>query len=430
MLTGPTLRLCPGDLLNLRLENDLPPEPPMKESAMHGPRRSGAPMGHIPPHGFNTTNLHTHGLHVSPAGNSDNVFLEIAPGQRFPYETKIPRTHHPGTFWYHAHKHGSVALQLASGMAGALIVEGGLDDVPAIRCARERIMVFQQISYDKNGEVEADYYDDNAPPRTNVTTINGRLLPEIHMRPCEVQRWRLIHAGIETDLKLGLDQHKLNEIACDGIALGRMIPRDLVDLYPGYRSDVLIQASQCPGRYLLQNAPTSAERALNQIARDSPVPLAVVVVAGPPLPMCFPTPEELKPLAPLKPIDDVTGPVVDIAFDFLGGWGSVNGVEFDPTGGNVLPLKLGQAQEWHVHSVHGAPHPFHIHVNPFEVITRDAQGNIIDRVWRDTIAVLKAPQGDISLRIRYDKYIGRAVLHCHNLKHEDKGMMQTIDIEP
>src|SRR5258708_39789220 len=77
------------------------------------------------PHELYITNLHTHGLHVSPAGNSDNVFREIPPGASFQYTFTIPPDHPSGTFWYHPHKHGSVAYQMANGMAGALIVEGG-----------------------------------------------------------------------------------------------------------------------------------------------------------------------------------------------------------------------------------------------------------------------------------------------------------------
>ena len=313
-------------------------------------------------------------------------------------------------------------------MAGALIVEGGLDDVPAIRRARERVMVFQQIAYDKNGQVEPDYYQKHI--HRHDTTINGTWLPEIHMRPGEVQRWRMIHAGIETDLKLALDRHKLHEIACDGIALGRMACRDSVPLYPGYRSDVLIQASLTPGRYVLQNLPATEKEALNRIARRSATPLATVVIEGPPCPMCLPTQAELAPLAPFKPLGNPTLPVIPINFkyDDQTKVGTVNNVPFDPVAGPVLKLKLGEVRELQIHSVTESPHPFHIHVNPFEVVTYDAQRNILDRVWRDTVAVFDSP--DVFIRLRCDRYTGRSVLHCHNLLHEDFGMMQTIDIEP
>ena len=76
------------------------------------------------PHCFNGTNLHSHGLWISPTGNGDNVLLSINPGVSFQYEYNIPPDHPAGTFWYHPHRHGSTALQVSSGMAGALIVRG------------------------------------------------------------------------------------------------------------------------------------------------------------------------------------------------------------------------------------------------------------------------------------------------------------------
>ena len=59
---GPTLRVRPGDVLTVTLDN-----------------RLDAP-----------TNLHTHGLHVSPEGDSDNVFVIVDPGQQHTYRYEIP----------------------------------------------------------------------------------------------------------------------------------------------------------------------------------------------------------------------------------------------------------------------------------------------------------------------------------------------------
>ncbi len=85
-ITGPRIEARPGDTLNVFLDNHLPPEP-----------TPGSEGGGINvPHGFNTTNLHFHGLHVSPAGNSDNVMIAIEPHQQFHYEVKIPKDHPPG----------------------------------------------------------------------------------------------------------------------------------------------------------------------------------------------------------------------------------------------------------------------------------------------------------------------------------------------
>ncbi|MFY0581222.1 multicopper oxidase domain-containing protein [Cystobacter fuscus] len=134
-LVGPTIEARPGDTLNILLDNQLP--------MTHAPGAGHEDMSQD----INTTNLHVHGLHVSPSGNSDNVMLELVPGQQLQYEIKIPRDHPAGTYWYHPHKHGSVAIQVSSGLSGALIIRGDIDEVPAIKAAREKIFVIQQIPY-------------------------------------------------------------------------------------------------------------------------------------------------------------------------------------------------------------------------------------------------------------------------------------------
>ena len=78
------------------------------------------------PHDPSTTNLHTHGLTVSPQGMGIIVLREMEPGTMNPVQIKIPDDHQTGTFWYHPHKHGSVSYQLSGGMAGMLIVEEDL----------------------------------------------------------------------------------------------------------------------------------------------------------------------------------------------------------------------------------------------------------------------------------------------------------------
>jgi FtsP/CotA-like multicopper oxidase with cupredoxin domain len=116
---GPLIAVNPGDTLRVNLINDLPADDP---SCLTTP-----PPGLGLPPGvgcFNTINLHTHGLHVSPAGNSDNVLLNIGPQTKFEYEVNVPEDHPAGTFWYHAHRHGSTAVQVTSGAAGILVIRG------------------------------------------------------------------------------------------------------------------------------------------------------------------------------------------------------------------------------------------------------------------------------------------------------------------
>lgn len=83
------------------------------------------------------TNLHYHSLHVPPTGNADNVFLDIPAGETLTYEFTIPQNHSAGTFWYHPHRHGLVAEQVLSGLAGLFVVRGELDEIPDIKAAQE-----------------------------------------------------------------------------------------------------------------------------------------------------------------------------------------------------------------------------------------------------------------------------------------------------
>ena len=159
--SGPQIEVAPGDTLRVNFINALSANDP--SCAASPPPGLGVP----PLVGcYNTTNLHTHGLHVSPAGNSDNVLLNIAPETKFPYEINVPSDHPSGTFWYHAHRHGSTAVNVASGAAGVLIIRGDraytpptpadptpIADIDTIlkdaagKPLAERIFLFQQIAY-------------------------------------------------------------------------------------------------------------------------------------------------------------------------------------------------------------------------------------------------------------------------------------------
>lgn len=237
-LSGPLIETQPGDTLRVNLVNDLSKDDP------------SCPGGTDPTDGsagcFNTINLHVHGMHVSPSGNSDNVLLNIAPQTRFEYEINIPSDHPAGTFWYHAHRHGSTAVQVASGAAGALIVRGkrpyvgkAPGDIDTIlrdtngRALPERVFLFQQIPYacfekdpktgkddkiimvdgvwscpQKKTGVVKDFNQQLSSPTVwgtsgRFTSINGVVQPTLRdIRAGEIQRWRFIHAGIHDTVNL------------------------------------------------------------------------------------------------------------------------------------------------------------------------------------------------------------------------------------
>jgi FtsP/CotA-like multicopper oxidase with cupredoxin domain len=474
-LVGPTLRVRPGDMLRVNMINNLPPNKPH-----HGDINE--------PHGFNTTNLHTHGLHVSPSGNSDNILVSIEPKQRFQNEIYIPPGHPPGTFWYHAHVHGSTTIQVASGMTGALIVEGGLDDVPEIAAAKDQLFVLQQAPYVKADDAdfyEIENYNQFGPQAWKAgvitdgwrTAINGQTQPSLHLYPGELQRWRFVHAGQREAVDLCLLRYEdakelvkkegvqredflkksvpLFEVAADGLAFGFKWKRRHVGLFPGYRSDVLVRLDRA-GTYVLFDLAADAGNTMHEVDETTKL-LAIVRVNGSQGPV-MPLPRD-RDLLRYRPHRSVTDEEVTehgemrvqrLRFHIGNGFRAGDpGPNWDkpvqPFGKNgVRELQLGMADEWTIDSTL-ANHPYHIHVNPFEIVhhpqmvgedqPKDETGRA-RTIWKDTIIVpdINKIVGDdeskkrVRIRTRYERYIGTFVLHCHILEHEDQGMMQLVRI--
>ncbi len=451
---GDTLVARPGDTLRIRLNNQLPPEtnPPCSEDGE---------CNHNRPHNFNTTNLHTHGLHVDPTGNSDNVFIKLQSGDSFDYEIKIPENHVAGTFWYHAHVHGGSSVQVGSGMSGALIIEGDYDRLPAMRDADDRIMMLQEIAFNDTGEIENNdtfaplAWAEQAADRGWHISINGQVMPEVILQPGEVERWRFIHAGVRKNVKLALldpcsgDRLPLVQVAADGIpsTTKRLSDDNSVLMAPGYRSDVMLKVRRRGTYYLVDEEvgpvvlgaqycflnPENQQFSLDGSAQNI---LARVVVRGARQYDRFPANAALAGLnRPRSIADSELSSIVEyLEFDIdisVDPWlGLINGKPYDPDQPRIL--KLNTAQTWKISSVF-SHHPYHIHVNPFEVIFRNESGVIVDRIWKDTILVDElndAQTNNIEIRSRYEDFTGAFVTHCHILDHEDHGMMEKVVIEP
>jgi FtsP/CotA-like multicopper oxidase with cupredoxin domain len=392
-IPGPTLRVQPGDTLRIRLHNDLPPN------------SDPVPLAADLPHHFNTTNVHTHGLHVSPAGIADNVFRAMEPGESYDIEIAIPADHTRGTYWYHPHHHGSA-------------------DMPEIAAARERVPIVSEALFDFQGAIESyDTVWPEAVPR--FLAINGQREPIIRLRPGEVQRWRIVQAAHESNLRIALEGHALHSIAYDGIQSGYIDSSEDLVIAPGQRVDVLVKAGEA-GEYLLHAID-------NDQGYPSPVgPLARVVVEGEPLPMELPAALPTPPLAPIAD-DEITGgrelvlsalqpeflPAANYQeFRFL-----IDGRLFDPKRVDQH-ISLGAVEEWTVINDHEDDHVFHIHTNPFQMTHVNGEP-LAQPGWRDTVIVPR--EGSITFRARFLDFPGKTVLHCHKMNHEELGMMQVIE---
>jgi len=412
---GPTLRMKPGETLKVRLINDLPPN------------RDQLPSDISIPHQFNNTNFHFHGSHADPSGIADNVMRSMVPGESYDIEIALPKDHTKGSYWYHPHHHGSADIQMASGMAGMIVVEGDFAEVPEIANARERVLILGQVVFDARGMVET--FDTLFPETaTRFLTVNGQRRPTITMRPGEVQRWRILHAGYQDDMLLELEKHDLHIVAYDGIQLGAMETMKQHLILPGQRADVLVQAG-VPGTYEL------SAKDYDQGHPSPSGPLARVVVAGEPMAMKLPT---SLPKAPLEAVKDseltgsrklvfsATAPEADAA----GHWQEfaffIDGKKFDPTRIDQR-VKLGSIEEWTIENTHTHDdHVFHIHTNPF-LVTKLNGKPLATPQWRDT-AIVERKGGSLTFRTRFLDYTGIYMMHCHMMNHEEMGMMATVEV--
>ena len=452
VVPGHTWEIRPGDTLNIDLVNDLPPiEHPPETSITR-------------PHEWTWTNLHTHGLHVSPAGNADNVFLAIAPGERQRYEIAVPPDHPGGIFWYHPHRHGGVAHQVRAGMAGMIVVRGEIDRVPEVRAAKEQIMMLQSIELGEDFRLQDPIPNPTREqaffPRKKVLyTVNGVLNPTVTMYPGEVQRWRILNAAEGKFMSLRLADHDLNVLAWDGLTLAAPDPVEVVMLSAANRVEVLVKAGP-PGTYDLVLTPGSsqkpnipgmpdADRTLDMPASmpmgqmrgipEIPGELEVrsiltVEVAGSGPEMGLPTslPAWDPPIRPIARRRQLAYTVErDPNNEFLSF--GVDGFSFDPER-PPYQMKLGTAEEWTL--VNGVDnkladhaHVFHIHVNPFK-ITQINGTTLAKPLWRDTFVLTRKTGDSITFETNFDDFAGRFVQHCHVLAHEDLGMMEALEVVP
>ena len=523
---APTIEVFSGETVRITLNNKLGPEPDC------------APPGQSvnTPNCFDRTNLHTHGLWVSPVGNGDNVLISINPGVSFQYEYNIPTDHPAGTFWYHPHRHGSTALQVASGLAGALIVRGTRLPGPGspgdidtlLKHAggspfRERHVLLQQIQYacrDATGEIKTDpsglylcgpadigaiedYSQRQFGPGTwrasgRYTSINGQVTPSFAgAQAGRIERWRIVHAGVRDTVNLQFAKMRegaepyadLSEpqqedwltrncpgpsllpqfaLAADGLTRARLIERTQTTLQPGYREDILIVFPEA-GRYCVLDGAAPAASTVNNQAKSRRFLGSVSVAAGQTVQsikdhlkteLVAAADRTMSSSVRQKVRDDLSNGLRLISFvahpDIAGGEitpplrearfqigpaFTINGKEYDPNRIDHL-LPLGGAEEWKLSTVNAFGHPFHIHVNPFQIdkIINDATGEDVSAagdpnepqfanlkgVWKDTLFVRQGYT--FYVRTRYQRYVGDFVLHCHILDHEDRGMMQNVHI--
>jgi len=418
-LPGPTIRARRNEALNIELHNRLP-EP---------------------------TILHWHGLDV-PESSDGHPRLAIGTNESYRYEFTV--TDRAGTYWYHPHPDGRTGFQTYRGMAGFFLVAD--DEEAALELPHgeyEIPLLLQDKKVDEDG---VPVYSLFGPEQMTGFLGDHGFANGVNRPVVEVERTRyrlrFLNGCNARILRLALGALPLTVIGTDGGLLEHPVPVDLVWLGNGERLDVLVdfssvpagsritlrsEAFQIPGM-MMHGPPAGRGRGrggrgmmrgmMGGMMGDSPQGAAMdfvdFVVKDSPERPGAPLPDRLSSLAP--PVVD-GAPRREFRFESSMHQHRINGRRFELERVDT-EIPLGQTEVWSFTNEGGLPHPVHVHAGQFRVVARSGGRNRVEP-WeaglKDTVLVF--PDERVDVAVRFASYKGLYLIHCHNLEHEDAGMM-------
>lgn len=432
---APTIRLHKGQKVRIYLKNELP----------------------------SATILHWHGLHV-PSKMDGNPMYAIGNGETFVYEFEI--LNRAGTYWYHAHTHSLTAKHVYSGLAGFFIVsddeERGLNlpsgefDVP---------LVIQDRTFDSNNQLQ---YSHNMHQRMqgflgDQIMINGR--PDFVL-PVATQayRLRLLNGSNSRIYKLAWDDGTpIKVIGTDGGLLERVETVPYLMLAPAERREIWVDFS---GRKIgMELTLRSIEFSvggmrggmgmmggmrgrgmMGNMGRDSlpsggNYPVFKVRVSKQSSSKDI-LPKRLSTITPLRLADAVNKQAprrITLSMRHMSAL--LNGRSYamnDIRDDEIIPVNSLQLMEFDNGYHRGGgmmamAHPMHLHGEQFQVIKREVSSKaksayqsvadgLLDMGWKDTVLVM--PGEKVTFLKPFNDFTGLFMYHCHNLEHEDMGMMR------
>jgi FtsP/CotA-like multicopper oxidase with cupredoxin domain len=385
---GRVMRARAGDTLALRFENRL----------------------QIP------SNVHFHGLSVSPSGNADNIWAVMPPGADFDYELPILREE-AGLFWIHPHVHGDTAKPLFAGLAAPLVVEGPIDSESELSQAEEHVLVLKDLTIENCAPAAHRPRDWIFGKEGELLLVNGQLRPQLQARRC-LARLRIVNASNARYWKIALDTGEpLHLIALDGRFLERRVEIEELLLVPAARAEVLVDLSRDGPRRLLYKP--SPRRGWNQ------TPTQPIMTLVPPANReRVSLPEGLVPLPRFDRSRADASREVRLASLMI----NHRSFHHQHQGMHVAPafeIRAGAREIWTVRNDDVMDHPLHLHTWHFDVLSVNGRPPDFAQ-HRDMINMRP---GDVAeLGIHFDRFTGRTMFHCHIAEHADQGMMAVIEV--
>lgn len=389
----PVLRVQPGDVVRLKLRN----------------------VGLLP------TNVHYHGLQVSPLGAGDNVFLTIEPGVTFQYDMPIPADHPQGLFWYHPHFHPLVNTEIAGGLSGGLIVGDILAPFPQLAGVPERVMLLKDLKTEDGQPVL-----DPDPSGPTTRTINGLYQPLIEMQPGQLEFWRIGNIGANIYYQITLGGQPFYVIAQDGNLQNQILQMQTLLLPPGKRLELLIYGPDRPGSYPLQAAAFDTGPDGDQY----PAQLLATVSSGGPAVAPIALPSTLPTVPDLRQRHIDRRRTIVFADTANPNEFTIDGKPYNHHCVDTV-VTLGEVEEWTIQNTAAEAHVFHIHQLDFQVTAINGVEQPFTG-YQDTVNLLPAAAdgtpSSVTAIMPFDNpiIVGEFVYHCHIVQHADQGMMANI----
>ncbi|MBI4469417.1 MAG: multicopper oxidase domain-containing protein [Acidobacteria bacterium] len=433
--TDPIIHLRNGDSLDVQLRNEL----------------------------TDPTIVHWHGLRVDGKNDAHVSFAIPAKGS---YRYDFPILNRAGAYWYHPHPHGFTARQVYLGLAGLFIVDDdeelALRNNLDLRLGETDIpLVLQDKQFSSEGEL---IYDPNTADRMmgflgDVIFVNLTPKPVLDLQG-RIYRFRILNGSNARIYRLafvkGTTPIPLMLIGNDGGLLEQPIEITEIFLAPGERADVLLDARRLDAGDVFFLKSLAFNPMHNEMHGFTPGQQSSRLAEGEEFYImqlnvqAATSYDRVAPsrLSEIRPI--LTGGAASRRFDLALSMGG-------PTGGRrwtinrltynmeeyPVSVSRGAIEIWEiVNSPMSMPHPIHIHGFPFQVISRTGSPNQIsrlvagpdglvpsDRGWKDTVLVWPGERVRLAIDFAHN-FPGRQpyLFHCHNLEHEDQGMMINYEV--
>jgi FtsP/CotA-like multicopper oxidase with cupredoxin domain len=409
-LPSPLLRVRRGETFDVRLENRIP-DPLI---------------------------LHWHGL-TPPEPADGHPRLAVRKGEAYDYRFTVENR--AGTYWYHSHAHRKVARHTQAGIAGMLIVGDDEEDALGLPSGeREIALVLQDRRLDAKGLPSYQQPDFMEGHHGEEPFGNGVLRPYLDV-DAALYRFRLLNGSNARIFRIERsDGRPLTLIGNDGGLLEAPAEVEFLDMAPGERADVLVDlsGSSAGERVMLRSRPFEVSGFVMELGGHNPHALAMDLLelrvggrreSAPPIPRRLSSSLVLPDPAQAAHRRTFRFSFERDPFSRTMEQHHINGLEFDMERADER-VPLGQTEIWSFVNDNWFAHPVHLHGTHFRVLSREGgRGRVMpwEAGLKDTVLV--HPHETVEVAVRFTAHPGLFPLHCHNLEHEDLGMMLNVLVE-